>query len=397
MSVLAFCRSLFAQARAARAARTARSRIWVIGPMPQPLNGQTNYNRRIVAEFEKHAPVTVLPTGGSGAEKIAAGIILPFIILFFIPRRDHVYTSPPGQNGLWLFMGSLLALRLRRLDHFIHHHSFRPINIGPTRSARTLVAISGPYQRHVFLSENMRDRYAELYLTPQLKARSFVLPNAYLFFEEKAAGPVRSGPVTMGHLSVLTREKGVDYLISLSERIFAMRDDFRFVLAGPVRDEGLAREIQAFCARYPDRAEYLGPVYDADKDTFYRRLDLFALPSRLIDEADPLVILEAYGFGCDILASSTGCIPERMRTTDRTMSFDIDRDVALLDTAITQIAANREEMAEAGRQHLLAMHRRSQAQAGIFFHALEISAPADASDSVLKPGADFAPGPARRA
>lgn len=396
MSVLSFVRSLFAAAGAAKTSRGGRSRIWVIGPMPQPLNGQTNYNRHIVAEFEKHAPVTVLPTGGSGAEKIAAAIVLPLIILFSIPRRDHVYTSPPGQNGLWLFMGCLAALRLRRLDHFIHHHSFRPINLGPTRSARTLVAVSGPYQRHVFLSEKMRDRYADLYLTPALKARSFVLPNAYLFFEEKPAGAMRTGPVTMGHLSVLTREKGVDYLIALAERIFARRDDFRFVLAGPVRDESLNREILAFCEKYPDRAEYLGPVYDDAKDAFYQRLDMFALPSRLIDEADPLVILEAYGYGCDILASSTGCIPERLRSSDRVMSFDLDRDTELLDRAISDLVANRQAIAQAGRAHIAAMHRRSVAQANIFFGALDIDTFADA-DPVFDTASGFLPDTPRKA
>ncbi|MEB2845429.1 glycosyltransferase [Rhizobiales bacterium RZME27] len=396
MSVLSFVRSLFSAAGAAKSARGGRSRIWVIGPMPQPLNGQTNYNRHIVAEFEKHAPVTVLPTGGTGAEKIAAALVLPLIILFSIPRKDHVYTSPPGQNGLWLFMGCLAALRLKRLDHFIHHHSFRPINLGPTRSARALVAVSGPYQRHVFLSEKMRDRYADLYFTPELKARSFVLPNAYLFFKEKPAGAVRSGPITMGHLSVLTREKGVDYLIALAERIFAKRDDFRFVLAGPVRDESLKAEILAFCQKYPYRAEYLGPVYDDAKDAFYQRLDMFALPSRLIDEADPLVILEAYGYGCDILASSTGCIPERLRTADRLMSFDLDRDTELLDSAITDLAANRQAIAEAGRAHIAAMHRRSVAQANIFFSALEIDTPAD-PDAAFNTATGFVPGAAGKA
>ncbi|MDP9835856.1 glycosyltransferase involved in cell wall biosynthesis [Neorhizobium huautlense] len=396
MSILSFVRSLFSAAGAAKTTSGGRSRIWVIGPMPQPLNGQTNYNRHIVAEFEKHAPVTVLPTGGSGAEKIAAAFVLPLIVLFSIPRTDHVYTSPPGQNGLWLFMGCLAALRLKRLDHFIHHHSFRPINLGPTRSARALVAVSGPYQRHVFLSEKMRDRYADLYFSPELKARSFVLPNAYLFFEEKPAGAVRSGPITMGHLSVLTREKGVDYLIALAERIFAKRDDFRFVLAGPVRDESLREEILAFCQKYPDRAEYLGPVYDDAKDAFYQRLDMFALPSRLIDEADPLVILEAYGYGCDILASSTGCIPERLRTSDRLMSFDLDRDTALLDSAITDLAANRQAIAEAGRAHIAAMHRRSVAQANIFFGALDIDTPADA-DAAFTTSTGFLPGAAGKA
>ena len=373
MSFWSFVRSLLSAERNAGAmsARKGR-RIWVLGPMPPPLNGQSNYNKVITTFLRSKAEVIVLSTGATSAEKIAAGLILPLIILFRVRSEDRVYSSPPGQRGVWLFMLSLAALRLRGLEHFLHHHSFRPINLGPMRAMRFAVAIGGRLQRHVFLSEGMRDRFADIYLSPELKARSFVLPNAFFFFENHRPLPIRQGPVTIGHLSVITREKGVDYLMSVVERLLERRSDFRFVIAGPIRDAALRGEIDAFCARHEGRVSAIGPVYDAAKAEFYQDLDVFVLPSRLVDEADPLVILEAYSFGSEIVASATGCIPERIRHPSRLMSFAVDADSRLLDKTIDEIMADRAGTAEACARHVAEMHEQSERQAEAFFAALGI-------------------------
>ncbi|KQR73279.1 glycosyltransferase family 4 protein [Rhizobium sp. Leaf341] len=381
--MLKFLMMLTDRVRAAKAGKAARPRIWMIGPMPLPLNGQSNYNATIARFFEAQAPTTVLPTGGTGAEKIVAGLLLPFIILFCVRRDDHVYTSPPGQNGVWLFLPVIAALRLRNLDHIVHHHSFRPINLGPTRASRILCRLGGRFQRHVFLSAKMRDKYAALYLTDLQKSRSFVLPNAFFFYDEKGRLAQRQGPVTIGHLSVITREKGVDYLLQLVERLLTLRTDFRFCLAGPVADAALHQEIVAFCQRHPAIATYLGSVQGDAKARFYEDVDIFILPTRLVDEADPLVILEAYSYGSEILASSTGCIPERMRLPSMLISFELEQDVQLLDRAITDVAAQRTRISQACVQHVKAMHETSRSDARTFFASLGLSIPDQTEETSL--------------
>ena len=194
--MLKFLKTLANELRAARGVG-GQPKIWMFGPMPPPLHGQSNYNATIAAFFRTQASLTVLSTGGTAAEKLLAGLILPFIALLFIRKSDKIYTSPPGQSGLWLFMPCILVFRLRGMEHVIHHHSYRPINIGPTRSNRVLTRLGGSKQRHVFLSERMREQYAALYLTDRQKAGSFVLPNAFFFYEEQAKPPQRQGPVTI--------------------------------------------------------------------------------------------------------------------------------------------------------------------------------------------------------
>ncbi|OLP52756.1 hypothetical protein BJF92_20770 [Rhizobium rhizosphaerae] len=377
--MLKFLKNIVSELRAARGGR-AQPKIWMFGPMPPPLHGQSNYNATIAAFFRTQASLTILSTGGTAAEKLVAGLILPFIALLFIGKSDKIYTSPPGQSGLWLFMPCILVFRLRGMEHVIHHHSYRPINIGPTRSNRVLTRLGGPKQRHVFLSERMREQYAAIYLSAPQKAGSFVLPNAFFFYEEQAEPQRREGPVTIGHLSVITREKGAPYLIELVEALARERRDFRFVLAGPVRDPALKAEIDAFCKRNEGIASHIGPVMGQDKRQFYQSVDLFVLPTRLIDEADPLVLLEAYSFGCDVLASSTGCIPERVRSPDRLLTFDLAQDVIRLNLAIDAAQQNRAETSIACMAFVKDLYERSRADAERFFGYFGCSIHAHASD-----------------
>ena len=55
--------------------------------------------------------------------------------------------------------------------------------------------------------------------------------------------------------------------------------------------------------------EYAGPVYGADKESFYASIDLFIFPTRYRHEAEPLVVLEALAHGRPVIAFGRGCIP----------------------------------------------------------------------------------------
>ncbi|QOZ54771.1 glycosyltransferase family 4 protein [Bradyrhizobium sp. CCBAU 53338] len=373
--MLLYCKTLISELRKKK---RGAARLWFIGPMPPPLHGQSVYNTALLEFLRPYRVPTCLPLGGTRSEKIAGALLLPLIILLFARREDDVYTSPPGQGGVWAFLLTVAALRLRHLDHYVHHHSFRPINQSPALSARLLAGVGSKYQHHIFLSEGMRERYAALYLSGPQQSQSLVLPNSFLFYEPLDRMPERSGPVTLGHLSVITREKGIVYLMELADRMFQVRSDFRLVLAGPVRDPSLKDEILAFCARHPDKAAYLGPVYGPDKAAFYRSIDIFVLPSRLLDEADPLVLLESYSSGCDVVASSTGCIPERIRSGDRLLSFVPNDDCALMGRIIDQCNVDRGDVSSMCVTHARRLYADARQAAVRFFGALSISIPVNA-------------------
>ena len=341
-----------------------------MGALPPPLHGQSNYNRAMLAHLvARGIPVRTLDTGGTGALKLAR-TLRAFVMLLVQPRsHDRAYLSVPGQRGVWLFAFLALVLRLRGIPHFVHHHSFRPINCAPSRGMRTLIAWGGTGQKHILLSDGMRCRFAALYLD-NATDRAVTLSNAYLFGPKPEHSPRRERPVTLGHLSVLTREKGVSYLLALFAAQLERGRDWRLVIAGPCASQELAAEIQAMVAAHPGRVDYRGPVSGDEKEAFFADIDLFVLPTTLIDEAEPLVMLEAYGRGIEVMASDTGCIPDRIRTVDHLLTLDLEADVSRIEQRVEVLAGDWAAARDACAAHAQRVKAEADAEADAFFPML---------------------------
>ncbi len=317
----------------------------------------------------QRAPIRLHDIGGTSASKLRGVLGAVFALVLHGQRRDRAYLSVPGQVGVWLFVPLALVLRLRGIAHFVHHHSFRPINRGPMLAMRVLVAAGGRGQHHVLLSNAMRGRFAELYLGGGLD-RAIPLSNAYLFGPRfmQQDRPVR--PVTLGHMSVLTREKGVAYLLDLFADLVARGHDWRLVIAGPCADPTLAAELASAVAAYPDRIDYRGSVDGAAKERFFADIDLFALPTTLIDEAEPLVMLEAYGRGVDVVANDTGCVGDRIRTPGHLLTRDPAMDCGLIETRVAEGALDWPTARRACVDHARAIKALADAEAAAFFPRL---------------------------
>lgn len=348
---------------------TGACRLWFIAPFPPPLNGQSLYNDMLRGRLQNRVELICITTGETTADKIRAAIVTPLKIMTGLRKGDRVYTSAPGQTGLWLFLTVIAVLRLRGWEHFVHHHSFRSVKLAPMASHRWLARIGGSKSRHVFLGETMQERYAEAYLSQVQSEGALVVPNAFLFAQEITDPPRRAGPVTVGHLSVMTREKGVDYILELITRLLP-ETDLRFILGGPIADDSLRVEVESMVAAYPERVEWVGPIGGTAKEAFYARTDLFILPSKLIDEADPLVLLEAFTAGTVAIASAQGCIPDRVLTPEHLLSMEPDSDAARIKTLTSEIAADRPGHVTRAQEHARALFSGAQHQGLAFFRAL---------------------------
>ena len=346
--------------------------IWLAGPLPPPLHGQAVFNAAMAERLRERGELRVLATGERFWGKLAGYGRLLTAALFRMRRADVVYLSMPGQSAVWLFAAAILALRLRGIRHFVHHHSFRPIVAGPRRVVRLVVAFGGTLQHHILLSAGMRDRFAAMYLSPTGARRAHALSNAWLFCSAAIAPTPRSPrPGTLGHLSVLTREKGVDTLLRLFARAAARDPLLRLVIAGPVADAALSDEIEAAMAARPGRIEYRGAIEGEAKRAFWADIDLSVLPTRLVDEAEPLVMLESYAAGVDFLGSDRGCIPERLRRPDRLLTGSDEVDADRLLTASRESAADWTALRAACVQHAATLRATAEAEAhDLFGHML---------------------------
>lgn len=337
--------------------------IWLIGPYPPPMSGQSSFNVAMAAYLQQHGRVRLLTTGAGILGKLVRYGAALLHVLFRIRRGDVVYTSLPGQNGAWFFALLIAALRLRGLNHWVHHHSYRPLVRAPLAAIRAIVALGGTRQRHILLCCCMRDSFARVYLGPAGDARAHALSNAFLFASEVQPVPRPSRPRTIGHLSVLTPEKGVGKLLEMFDVMAESDGEVRLILAGPVRDEQLEQQIHEHVRRHAGRVEYRGAVTGAEKDRFYRDIDVFVLASNLVDEAEPLVLLESYSTGIDVLATPRGCIPERIRSPAHLLSGNIRQDAVILSETLSALGTDWAGSRAACLAHAAEMRQQGKRQA----------------------------------
>jgi glycosyltransferase involved in cell wall biosynthesis len=124
-----------------------------------------------------------------------------------------------------------------------------------------------------------------------------------------APPPGRDGADTkrpiIGTLARLDPRKGIRILLDAMQHLLPDYPDTLLLVGGAGEDqETLVR--QALALGIADRVVFVGPVQDPYD--FYRRLDVFVLPS--LDEGFGLVLLEAMATGVPVIGTRVGGVPE---------------------------------------------------------------------------------------
>ncbi|MDA5093075.1 glycosyltransferase family 4 protein [Aliiroseovarius sp. KMU-50] len=359
-----------------------RKRIWFIGQCPPPMHGQSIYNERMASGLSQIGALIRLPLGGSTFGKIWRAILNPLLLLVGLRNGDIVYSSLPGQNGIWFFLPTALALRLRRIRFYTHHHSYRAIALGPLPALKLLGSLSDGYATHILLSEKMRDQYQALYRVNS-RERFLCLPNAALFSHPTAAVPPRrEGAPVAGHLSVITADKGAPYLLELWKDYIAQGGRGKLVLAGPIPDAELRHEVEVAVDRSDGRIRWLGPISGTKKQSFFEEIDLLILPTKLVDEADPLVLLEAYSAGAAVFAPDRGCIRSRLISDQWLMTMDLSSDLPSLHERMKDVVNARNHLPDQMHSHAQRLQNAAEDDAVSFLSEFDVTA--DEARAILR-------------
>jgi glycosyltransferase involved in cell wall biosynthesis len=174
---------------------------------------------------------------------------------------------------------------------------------------RRLITFGPRNAIHIALCSGMRDDLSSRYRGELLSSQAAVtvLSNACMVVPQDKIG-ARNGRVTIGHLANLTKEKGILSFLELFRTCVEDGLDVQAIVAGPADDKEIAESLQIASEQFADRFTWLGPVYGLAKSAFYERLDVFVFPTEYVNEAQPLVLLEALSHGAAILATDRGCI-----------------------------------------------------------------------------------------
>jgi glycosyltransferase involved in cell wall biosynthesis len=105
----------------------------------------------------------------------------------------------------------------------------------------------------------------------------------------------------------MTSRMGLADAVTAAGRL-AKTHDFKLVLAG---DGPLREKLQRQAAKtgVQNKVIFTGRISDEEVALIYQAADLFLLPTRSL-ECFGIIILEAYSFGCPVLCSDCGAIPE---------------------------------------------------------------------------------------
>lgn len=279
---------------------------------------------------------------------------------------DEIYVSTPGPVGL-------LGLGMSKLLHVqctnVYHTDF-------TRQARQIIgdeAVCRFVEDALRLFYNNADtiavpssRYMSLLERRGLDKRKMVRfirgIDPVVFSPREGSGPAvarRIGPaggVTFMYSGRISREKNMDFLAEVYERVVADRPDVNLLLAG---DGPYLEEMKARTAHHR-RIRFLGRVNRGDLPELYSASDCFVFPS--VTDTFGMVVLEAQACGLPAIVSDFGGPQEiilngKTGYTAKASSVDVwvEKLHAMIDLVVNYPALHR-EMRENARRHILSTY-----------------------------------------
>lgn len=289
----------------------------VVGPFPPPLHGAAQITASFAEALERRMRVRRLNIAPDGlrrglvyhAQRLGRVAAALCRLAGGKGRDETVYLSAAGGLGLVYTLALAAFARCLGRSLIVHHHSFAYLN-RPSRIMALLVRCAGPLARHLVLCPAMKERLVERYpaLGPVivLSNAAFLPPVPSALRDAPSAASPPGASLCLGHLSNLGRDKGLDLVLGTARALGERLD--RLILAGPPSDDEAARLIAEARRVLGDRLEVRGPVSGAEKAAFFASIDLFLFPTRYVNEAEPLVLLESLSAGVPVIAHGRGCI-----------------------------------------------------------------------------------------
>jgi glycosyltransferase involved in cell wall biosynthesis len=229
-------------------------------------------------------------------------------LLLLRSKSDAVFLSVDAGKGMVYVV--VLTWIARRLGFrlVLQHHSYAYIS-NRSRLTAALVRVGGSRAYHLYSCQLACEEFRRLY--PRA-VRTRVLSVAYAVESPPRSRTPRNGSasrqLTVGHLSNLTMEKGLEEVIRFG-RIAAKNSRVDgVILAGPA--SGAAERALIDSVAGERGFEYRGPVAGERKEDFFRDIDVFLFPTRYRNELSPLVIWEAMLRGVPVIAYRAGCLAQ---------------------------------------------------------------------------------------
>lgn len=116
--------------------------------------------------------------------------------------------------------------------------------------------------------------------------------------------------VTIGFVGALHKKKGIYILVEIAKLLKVSNVNFTLEIAGEWENAEDNVNVQKYIEQnnLSEKVKFLGLIHNKEKWEFYKKIDIFVLPS--YNEGQPLVLIEAMGFGIPVVCSGVGAIPD---------------------------------------------------------------------------------------
>lgn len=284
-------------------------KVLFIGLFPPPVNGQRIVTQRMFERLDAIAAVTPYNIDrfrqfGPFSKPLSALTACAVVVRARFSGYTTLYLAP--HSGAGLIYSSLIAVvgRCSGYTMSIHYHSYR--NMARfTWLMAVFLAICGPRALHIVLAPPMAHDLRRFY--PSVR-RVTVVSNTTFVAPTKVRRAFGERRLRIGHLSNLSREKGIGIVLECMRDLWAGGIDIELWLAGPAEDAETGKLIAAAQAAFGERVNYLGRLDAADVHRFYGEIDAFLFPTSYEHEAEPLVVVDAVSAGVPVIATDRGCI-----------------------------------------------------------------------------------------
>jgi glycosyltransferase involved in cell wall biosynthesis len=350
-------------AAAEAAGAHAHRKVIVLGLFPPPVDGQRIVTQRMFQEIAQtttalRRELDRFPRLGILSKPISAVAAACLMAPARLAGFSAIYLAP--HSGIGLLYSSFLAASSRLFGYtlYVHYHSYRNMR---QRSAlmALFLALCGPSAVHIVLAPPMQWGLRRFYKSVK---RIEVLSNSVFIPPVERVRNFKGRRIRVGHLSNLSREKGIEHVLECLRRLRHRAVEVEFVIAGPATDEETDRLIARAGREFGDYLRYLGPLRQTEIQRFYDSIDVFLFPTMYEHEAEPLVVLDAVSGGVPVVATDRGCIAYLLQATGgRAFASE-----AFVDCAVEQIAAwasDRDALArtsESAQRRFCELHRSAQ-------------------------------------
>lgn len=290
------------------------TRLLMVGPLPPPVHGQSAVMTNLVSALSPSFPrIRLVNTCDSGADKWLGAIVTvqrSAASWLLALRSDAVYVAVKAGHGMWLTTITAAFARMSGARLLLHHHSYEYVRARRTRMV-VLARVAGPDADHIVLSRKMA---LDLRRVVPETGRTVVLGNAGMIDSGllEVPLPIPATPLTLGHLSNLSVDKGIVEVVDLA---VALRDagvQVRLIIGGPSGDAESVRQLDRAARALGELFEYRGLLTGEAKRSFFHDITHFVFPSRYSHEAVPLVLYEALAAGKICVATRLGSVPEQL-------------------------------------------------------------------------------------